>query len=142
MIKQKVLIENNQVKRVGNDYEIDQQDFLNQSLLRLDLPLELYGEEARFLKYENNEIVLDQELKVSTLRAEKLSSIRAIRDSKLVEADHAIFKAEDAGQSSASIRAYRAQLRDFTQQFKDENGDPSSDLDQVVVSEIIFPAMP
>jgi hypothetical protein len=142
MIKQKVLIDNNEIKRVGNDYEIDQQDFLNQSLLRLDLPLELYGEEARFLKYENNEIVLDQALKVSSLRAEKLASIRAIRDSKLVEADHAIFKAEDAGQSSTALRAHRAQLRDFTQQFKDENGDPSSDLDQVVVSEIIFPAMP
>jgi hypothetical protein len=142
MIKQKVLIDNNEIKRVGNDYEIDQQDFLNQSLLRLDLPLELYGEEARFLKYENNEIVLDQALKVSSLRAEKLANIRAIRDSKLVEADHAIFKAEDAGQSSTALRAHRAQLRDFTQQFKDENGDPSSDLDQVVVSEIIFPAMP
>jgi hypothetical protein len=142
MIKQKVLIDNNEIKRVGNDYEIDQQDFLNQSLLRLDLPLELYGEEARFLKYENNEIVLDQALKVSSLRAEKLASIRDIRDSKLVEADHAIFKAEDAGQSSTALRALRAQLRDFTQQFKDENGDPSSDLDQVVVSEIIFPAMP
>jgi hypothetical protein len=142
MIKQKVLIDNNEIKRVGNDYEIDQQDFLNQSLLRLDLPQELYGEEARFLKYENNEIVLDQALKVSSLRAEKLASIRAIRDSKLVEADHAIFKAEDAGQSSTALRAHRAQLRDFTQQFKDENGDPSSDLDQVVVSEIIFPAMP
>ena len=142
MIKQKVLIDNNEIKRVGNDYEIDQQDFLNQSLLRLDLPQELYGEEQRFLKYENGQISLDQSLKIETLRAEKLSSIRKIRDSKLVEADHAIFKAEDAGQSSTALRAHRAQLRDFTQQFKDENGDPSSDLDQVVVSEIIFPAMP
>jgi hypothetical protein len=142
MIKQKVLIKNNIIQIVGNDYEIDQHDYLDMSLIRVDLPSDLYEEEQRFLKYENNEIVLDQELKTSTIRAEKLSSIRAIRDSKLVEADHAIFKAEDAGQSSASIRAYRAQLRDFTQQFKDENGDPSSDLDQVVVSEIIFPAMP
>ena len=142
MIKQKVLIDNNEIKRVGNDYEIDQQDFLNQSLLRLDLPQELYGEEQRFLKYKNGQISLDQSLKIETLRAEKLSSIRKIRDSKLVEADHAIFKAEDAGQSSTALRAHRAQLRDFTQQFKDENGDPSSDLDQVVVSEIIFPAMP
>jgi hypothetical protein len=141
MIKQKVLIDNNEIKRVGNDYEIDQQDFLNQSLLRLDLPQELYGEEARFLKYENNEIVLDQALKVSSLRAEKLSSIRAIRDSKLVEADHAIFKAEDAGQSSTALRAHRAQLRDFTQQFKDENGDPNDLLDNIEVSELIFPSI-
>jgi hypothetical protein len=142
MIKQKVLIKNNIIQIVGNDYEIDQHDYLDMSLIRVDLPSDLYEEEQRFLKYENNEIVLDQELKTSTIRAEKLSSIRAIRDSKLVEADHAIFKAEDAGQSSASIRAYRAQLRDFTQQFKDENGNPSSNLDEVIVSEIIFPAMP
>jgi hypothetical protein len=142
MIQQKVLIKEGIVIMVGNDYEIDQYEMFDVSYLRPILPQELYGEEARFLKYENNEIVLDQALKVSSLRAEKLASIRAIRDSKLVEADHAIFKAEDAGQSSTALRAHRAQLRDFTQQFKDENGDPSSDLDQVVVSEIIFPAMP
>jgi hypothetical protein len=142
MIKQKVLIDNGIIERIGNDYEIDQHDYLNQNLVRIDLPVDLYGEEQRFLKYENGQISLDQSLKIETLRAEKLSSIRKIRDSKLVEADHAIFKAEDAGQSSASIRAYRAQLRDFTQQFKDENGNPSSNLDEVIVSEIIFPAMP
>ena len=142
MIKQKVLIENNEIKRIGNDYEIDQHDFLNHSLIRMDLPQELYGEDQIFLKYENGHILLDQSLKEKTLRAKKLSIIRAIRDSKLVEADHAIFKAEDAGQSSTALRAYRAQLRDFTQQFKDENGNPSSNLDEVIVSEIIFPAMP
>jgi hypothetical protein len=142
MIKQKVLIDNNEIKRVGNDYEIDQQDFLNQSLLRLDLPQELYGEEQRFLKYEDGQIVLDQALKTETLREEKLSVIRRLRDSKLLKADHAIFKADDVGQPTTELRAYRAQLRDFTEQFKDENGDPSPLLDDTIVEELVWPQDP
>jgi len=142
MIKQKVWIQNNEIIRVGNDYEIDQQDYLNQSLIRIDLPQELYGEEQRFLAFVDGQISLQAELKQSTLRAEKLQNIRSIRDQKLMQADHAIFKAEDNNQDASALRAHREQLRNFTEQFKDENGNPSEVLDSVVVEQLIFPAKP
>jgi hypothetical protein len=142
MIKQKALVKDNQIIRIGNDYEIDQHDYLNQSLIRIDLPQELYGEEQRFLAFVDGQISLQAELKQSTLRAEKLQNIRSIRDQKLMQADHAIFKAEDNNQDASALRAYRAQLRNFTEQFKDENGNPSEVLDSVVVEQLIFPAKP
>jgi hypothetical protein len=142
MIKQKVLIENNQIVRIGNDYEIDQHDYLNQSLIRIDLPQELYNEETRFLSYIDGQIVLQVELKQTKLRSEKLDLIRYLRDQRLMQADHAIFKAEDNNQDASALRAYRAQLRDFTEQFKDENGNPSSILDDIIVDEIQFPEKP
>lgn len=142
MIKQKALVKDNEIIRIGNDYEIDQHDYLNQSLIRIDLPQELYGEEQRFLAFVDGQISLQAELKQSTLRVEKLQNIRSIRDQKLMQADHAIFKAEDNNQDASALRAHRAQLRDFTEQFKDENGNPSEVLDSVVVEELLFPAKP
>jgi hypothetical protein len=142
MIKQKVLIQNNEIIRIGNDYEIDQHDYLNQSFIRINLPQELYGEEQRFLAFVDGQIVLQAELKQSTLRVEKLQNIRSIRDQKLMQADHAIFKAEDNNQDASALRAHRTQLRDFTEQFKDENGNPSPILDDIIVDEIQFPEKP
>jgi hypothetical protein len=142
MIQQKVLIKDGIAIMVGNDYEIDQYEMFDVSYLRPNLPQELYGEEARFLSYVSGEIILNTELKQSTLRLEKISHIRYIRDQKLKEADHLIFKAEDTGQDTISLRLYRAQLRDFTDQFKDENGDPSPLLDDTIVEELVWPQDP
>ena len=136
MIKQRVLIENNEIRRIGNDYEIDQHDFLNQSLIRLDLPGGLYGEEARFLMYKDGQVVLDSDLKNKTLRAEKMQLIRSMRDTALTKLDHDIFKAEDSGSDASELRKKRQQLRDMTDQFKDSQGNPLPSLDTVNIEDL------
>lgn len=47
---------------------------------------------------------------------QKAAAIRAERNVRIAEADIAINKAEDAGQDTAALRAYRQALRDVPQQ--------------------------
>lgn len=47
---------------------------------------------------------------------QKAVAIRAERNARIAEADIAINKAEDAGQDTAALRAYRQALRDVPQQ--------------------------
>lgn len=49
-------------------------------------------------------------------KAELEANIRADRDQRLIEADHAINRLEDAGEDTSAWRKYRQALRDITTQ--------------------------
>lgn len=136
MLAQKVLIKDNEIIKVAEDFVVDQYNYLDNSYIRIFLPKELYGEEQRFLVYKDGKISLDAQLKMLTLRAEKLQMIRAMRDAALTKLDHDIFKAEDLGQDAVDLRKKRQELRDMTEKFKDKDGKPAAFLDNVDLKDI------
>lgn len=136
MLAQKVLIKDNEIIKVAEDFVVDQYNYLDNSYIRIFLPKELHGEEQRFLVYKDGKISLDAQLKMLTLRAEKLQMIRAMRDAALTKLDHDIFKAEDLGQDAVDLRKKRQELRDMTEKFKDKDGKPAAFLDNVDLKDI------
>lgn len=76
------------------------------------------------------------------LRSAKLDDLRGKRDQLLLEADHTINKLEDASQDASAHRAYRQALRDVTEQFKDESGKYTADVDSLNIGTFVFPSKP
>lgn len=76
----------------------------------------------------------------------KISLIRSERDTLLVEADHEMFKVEDASGDTSSIRSYRTDLRDITNSYKDYETVPShaTALDSINkdLGDFIWPTKP
>jgi len=141
MIQQKALILNGQIIKIGNDYEIDQFEEFNTEYLRVNIDYSLKDEDVSYLQYKNKKVSINQDLKSKIKRKEKLEKIRQVRNSKLSEADVLILKAEDNNQSTEAIRSYRVALRNITENFKDENGEPKENLDLIDLENFEYPSL-
>ena len=81
-------------------------------------------------------------------RGDKLDAIREHREPLLEEADKELHKHSDGDANAVGLeadwKAYRKNLRDITDQYKDVNGDPTSAIDGVddPATDVTWPTKP
>jgi hypothetical protein len=71
-----------------------------------------------------------------------LDEIRKLREPLLKDADVSIFKLEDDGIETTSLRAYRKSLRECTDDLKEASGEAKLICETIVPSEFQFPTKP
>jgi hypothetical protein len=102
--------------------------------LHIELPA---GLDRECLKYEDEELILDPikvNIKMAKIREWKFNNIRTNRDIKLAKVDTMVNEVVLGKRSdSAKISAYRDKLLAATDNYKNEDGSPSSACDDVAL---------